>query len=183
MIDENPSNEFRDNSFQKYDAVVENAPLTSTTKQLAFLQKYHLWKDGLPIPPDQLLQDLTIQDKDKLIESIQSQQQAQQQQQEQMAQLQMQNQQIVNESLQSKAMSDRALAEERIQKGQLEQFQIMTAHNKSEHEKSAATLNTVKAAKELETMDVDNFEKIVRLIHDIQSASNEPADQKAVINK
>lgn len=181
MIEEEPTNEFRDKSFQKYDAVVTNAPLTATTKQLSFLQKYTLWKDGLPIPPDQLLSDLTIQDKDKLIESIQKQQQAQQQQQEQMAQLQMENQRIVNESLQSKAMSDRALAEERIQKGHLEQFQIMTAHNKSEHEKSSATLNTVKAAKELETMDVDNFEKIIRLVHDIQSGIEDP--EKQIMNK
>src|SRR6202453_502893 len=89
MIQEEPTNEFRDKSFQKYDAVVTDAPLTATTKQLAYLQKYTLWKDGLPIPPDQLLSDLTIQDKDKLIEAIQKTQQAQEQQQQQMAQLQM----------------------------------------------------------------------------------------------
>ena len=178
MVQEEPTNEFRDKSFQKYDAVVANAPLTNTTKQLAFIQKYTLWKDGLPIPVDQLLADVDMQDKDKFIQAIQQQQQAQQKQQEQMAQLQMQNQQIVNESLQSKAMSDRALADERIQKGHLEQFQIRTALNKSEHEKSAAALNTVKAAKELETMDVDNFEKIVRLIHDIQAAGEERAAEE-----
>ncbi len=42
-------------------------PLTATTKQLSYLQKYSLWKDGLPIPPAMLLEDLVIQDKDKLI--------------------------------------------------------------------------------------------------------------------
>ncbi len=173
MIQEEPTNEFRDKSFQKYDAVVTDAPLTSTTKQLAFLQKYTMWKDGLPIPMDALLADLTIQDKDKMVKKMEEQQQQQAKQQEQMTQLQMQNQQIVNESLQSKAMSDRALAEERIQKGHLEQFQIMTAHYKAEHEKAAATLDTVRAAKDLETVDVDNFEKIIRLIHDIQSSENQ----------
>jgi hypothetical protein len=173
MIQEQPTNEFRDKSFQKYDAVVTNAPLTATTKQLSFLQKYTLWKDGLPIPPEQLLEDLTIQDKDKLIEAIQKQQEAQQQQQEQMAQLQMQNQQIVNESLQSKAMSDRALAEERIQKGQLEQFQIMTAHNKSKHELASAELANVKAAAEVKSMGVDSFVKIIQLVHDITNNNEE----------
>ena len=173
MIEEDPTNEFRDKSFQKYDAVVTNAPLTATTKQLSFLQKYTLWKDGLPIPPDQLLDDLTIQDKDKLIESIQKQQQAQQQQQEQMAQLQMENQKIVNESLQSKAYSDRALADERLQKGQLEQVQIATAYNKSEHEKSAATLNMVKAVHEVESMKVNDFVQIFQLIENIQKRHDE----------
>lgn len=183
MIQEEPTNEFRDKSFQKYDAVVVNAPLTATTKQLAYLQKYSLWKDGLPIPPDQLLSDLTIQDKDKLIQAIQQQQQAQQQQQEQMAQLQMQNQQIVNESLQSKAESDRALAAERIQKGQLEQFQIATAHNKSQHEKASATLDMVKAAKEVESMHIEDIVKVFSLIENIQKRQDETSiKQREVAN-
>ena len=173
MIEEEPSNEFRDKSFQKYDAVVANAPLTDTTKQLAFRQKYFLWKDGFPIPPEELLKDLDIQDKDKLMESIQKQQQGQQQQQEQMAKLQMENQQIINESLQSKAMSDRALAEERTQKGHLEQFQIATAHNKSQHEKASATLDMVKAAKEVESMHVEDFVKVFNLIENIQKRQDD----------
>lgn len=173
MIEEDPTNEFRDKSFQKYDAVVTDAPLTATTKQLSYLQKYSLWKDGLPIPPAMLLQDLVIQDKDKLIEAIEQSQKQQEQQQQQMAQLQMENQKIVNESLQSKAMSDRALAGERMQKGQLEQYQIMTAHNKSEHEKAAATLDMVKAAKEVESMKVDDIVKIFSLIESIQKRQDE----------
>lgn len=173
MIQEDPTNEFRDKSFQKYDAVVTNAPLTSTTKQLAYLQKYSLWKDGLPIPVDMLLSDLTIQDKDKMIQAIQQQQEAQQKQQEQMNQLQMQNQQIVNESLQSKAQSDRALADERGRKGELEQFQIMTAFQKAEHEKQAATYNAVKAAAEVDAMGVDNFVKIFTLVQNLNSSKTE----------
>lgn len=182
MIEEEPTNEFRDKSFQKYDAVISNAPLTATTKQLSFLQKYTLWKDGLPIPPDQLLEDLTIQDKDKLIQAIQQQQQAQQQQQQQMAELQMQNQQIVNESLQSKSMSDKALAQERIQKGQLEQFQIKTAFEKAEHEKAAATYNAVKAAKEVESMGVDDFIKIFTLIQNLGNSEDKKAPTKGATN-
>ncbi len=173
MIQEDPTDEFRDKSFQKYDAVVGNAPLTETTKQLAYLQKYSLWKDGLPIPVDQLLADLTIQDKDKMIEAIQQQQQAQQQQQEQMAKLQMENQQIVNESLQSKAMSDRSLAQEREAKGRLEQVQIETAHSRTEHENAAAIYNAAKAAREIESMGVQDFVSIFSLIQNIQNKQEE----------
>lgn len=173
MIEEEPTDEFRDKSFQKYDAVIGNAPLTDTSRQLAFRQKYFLWKDGFPIPPDQVLADLDIQDKDKLMEAIMKQQQAQQQQQQQMSQLEMQNQQIVNESLQSKAQSDRALAKERTQKGQLEQVSLLTKFNESEHMKNLATLDKVKTAKEVESMGVDNFVKIFDLINNIQSREDE----------
>lgn len=173
MIEEEPTNEFRDKSFQKYDAVVANAQMTDVTKQLAFAQKYQLWKDGLPIPPDQLLADLSIQDKDKLIEAIQKQQQAQEQQQSQMAQLQMENQKIVNESLQSKAFSDRSLAEERQMRGRLEQIQIATKHAETEHQKSESVLATVKAAKEVESMGIDDFVKIINLIETIRKGQDE----------
>ena len=178
MIEEEPTNEFRDKSFQKYDAVVANAQLTNTTKQLAFAQRYQLWKDGLPIPVDQLLEGVDMQDKDKLIESIEKQQQAQQQQQDQMAKLQMENQQIVNESLQSKAMSDRALAAEREMRGRLEQYEIVTKHNESEHQKAGAILDKAKAAKEIESMGVDDFIKVFSLIQNIQSGQDKKEQQE-----
>ena len=77
MIEEEPTNEFRDKSFQKYDAVIANAPLTDTTRQLAFLQKYTMWKDGLPIPMSSLLADIDMQDKDKMLEIMEKEQQQQ----------------------------------------------------------------------------------------------------------
>lgn len=183
MIGEDPTNEFRDKSFQKYDAVVTDAQLTATTKQLSFMQKYTLWKDGLPIPVEMLLADLTIQDKDQLIEGIQKTQQAQEQQAQQMAQLQMENQRIVNESLQSKAQSDRALANEREARGRLEQVEIMTKFNESEHQKSLTVLDTVKAAKEVESMHVEDFVKVFSLIEEIKNNQDEKAIQyQGVVN-
>jgi len=170
MIEEQPTNEFRDKSFQQYDAVITNAPLTATTKQLSFLQKYTLWKDGLPVPPDQLLEDLVIQDKDKLIEAIQKQQQMQEEQQQQQFKLQMENQQVVNDSLRSKAESDRSLGHEREGKLRLEQVQIQEQYAKSQAELARASLDEIKAAHEVQTMGIDNFEKIVRLVHDIQDS-------------
>ncbi len=170
---EEPTNEFRDKSFQKYDSVVGRAPLTDTTRQMAFRERYFMWKDGFPIPPDQVLADLDIQDKDKLMESIQQQQQAQQQQEQQMQQLQMENQKIVNESLQSKAMSDRSLANEREMRGRLEQYEIVTKNNESEHMKSLAVLDKVKAAKEVQSMHIEDFVKVFSLIESIQKRQDD----------
>ncbi len=178
MIQEDPTNEFRDKSFQKYDAVVTNAPLTATTKQLAYLQKYSLWKDGLPIPPDLLLSDLTIQDKDKMVEAIQKKQEQESQQQQQMAQLQMENQKIVNESLQSKAMSDRSLAQERETKGRLEQVEILTKFNESEKMKATTILEEAKTAHEIQSMGVDNFVKIIELIQNIQNGKDKAVNKE-----
>lgn len=179
MIEEEPTNEFRDKSFQKYDAVVANAQLTNTTKQLAFAQKLALVREGMQIPPDILFADADMQDKDKLIEALQAQQQAQQKQQEQMSQLQMENQRIVNESLQSKALSDRSLAEERAMKGRLEQMSMMTKYNESEHLKSMTVLDKAKAAKEIESMGVKDFVEVFSLIENMTKREDEKTEQGA----
>jgi len=178
MIEEEPTNEFRDKSFQKYDSVVARAPLTDTSRQLAFRERYFLWKDGFPIPPDQVLVDLDIQDKDQLIEAIQKQQQQQQQTEQQMAQLQMQNQQVVNESLQSKAISDRSLAAEREMRGRLEQVSIHTKFNESEHQKALTALDTAKAAKEIESMGVKDFVDVFSLIQSMKEMENTKEQQE-----
>ncbi len=173
MIQEDPTNEFRDKSFQKYDAVVTNAPLTATTKQLAYLQKYTLWKDGLPIPVDQLLSDLTIQDKDKLVEAIQQTQQRQQQMEMEAHKLQMQNQQVVNNSLEAKAESDRSLGQERLAKIQLDKALNEERIARAHEERDQGTLAKIKAVKEFETMDTDNFVKVFELIHSISNSQYE----------
>lgn len=182
MIQEEPTNEFRDRSFQKYDAVVQNAPLTSTTKQLAYLQKYTLWKDGLPIPVDQLLADLTIQDKDKMVESIMKTQEQQNKMQQQQMELQLENQRIVNESLQSKAMSDRSLGAERMAKIQLDQALNEERLARAEEERDEGTLAKIKAAKELQTMDVDNVLKVFELIENLKRKDQEIAQNKEAKN-
>lgn len=167
MLEEDPTNEFRDKSFQKYDAVVANAQLTTTTKQLAFAQKYQLWKDGLPIPVDMLLQDVDLQDKDKLIQAIQQQQQQQAEQQQQMAQLQMENQRIVNDSLIAKQHADNSLGEERLAKIQLDRALNEERIARAHEERDQGTLAKIKAVKEFENMDIDNFVKIMSIINDI----------------
>lgn len=178
MIQEAPTNEFRDKSFQKYDAVVTNAPLTATTRQLNFAKKLALIEKGIQIPMESLFEDSDMLDKDKVVEAITKKQEAEQQQQQQMAQLQMENQRIVNESLQSKAMSDRALAKERIQKGHLEQVGLMTKYNESEHQKAMTTLDKARAAKEIESMGVEDFVKVFSLIENIQKRNDESIAQQ-----
>lgn len=182
MIEEEPTNEFRDKSFQKYDAVITQAPLTATTKQLGLSQLLGLQERGFQIPPSYLLENVVIQDKDKLIELMEKQAQQQAQQQQQMAELQMQNQQIINESLQSKAQSDRALAQERLQKGNLEQVEIMTKYNESEHQKAATILDQAKAAKEIDSMGVADFVSILTLIDNITNKQNEKVSKQGVSN-
>jgi hypothetical protein len=65
------------------------------------------------------------------------------------------------------------MAEERQHKGTLEAVQIETAYNKSKHELASATLDNVKAAKEVQSMHIEDFVKIYTLIENIQKRHDE----------
>lgn len=99
-----------------------------------------------------------------------------------MAQLQMENQRIVNESLQSKASSDRSLGNEREMRARLEQIEVLTKYNESEHQKASALLDSVKAAKEIESMNVEDFVKIYGLIEQIKANSSIKQEEIVVQN-
>jgi hypothetical protein len=79
-------------------------------------------------------------------------------------------------------MSDRALAEERLQKGQLDQMSIQTKFNESEHQKAGALLEKAKAAKEIESMGIDDFVKVFSLIQNIQNGQDKENQEKGKNN-
>ena len=179
MIGEDPSPEFRDRVFNKYDCAVENAPLTHTSKQMAFLQYYQLWKDGFPVPMEILIDLLQVQDKDKWMQSLQQQQQQQNQMQQQMAQAQLENQQIVNNSLMAKAKSDEAMAMERISKIQVDKAASYEKITQAQANLDKATLDNLKAAKELKSMDIDDAYKLVEMVMMITEDKNEDVEKKS----
>lgn len=155
ITEEEPSQEFYNRAFGKYDAIVEEVPLTSTQKQLALQQKLYLREVGIPIPIESIMEEANFQGKDKLIKQIQEQEQAQQKQQEMMANLQMQQMQVENETKISYAEGQKALAAERINKTRLDAALSAERIQRADEDRTGAILNLIKAAKELSNMDAD----------------------------
>jgi hypothetical protein len=77
ILNEDPSPQFYNKCFQKYDVIATNGFLTDTQRQMEFAQKIQLRELGVPISSRSLLESATIQNKDKLIEEIEAQEKAQ----------------------------------------------------------------------------------------------------------
>lgn len=161
ITNKEPSDQFYSRTFGKYDAIVEEAPLTSTQKQLALQQALYLREIGIPIPTEYLLKNMNIPEKDELIQQIMQQEQAQQQQQEQMAQLQMQQMQVETETKLSYAEGQKALATERLNKTKLDAALSAERIQQAQQDRSGAVLNLVKALKEIQGMDFDHLERAI----------------------
>jgi hypothetical protein len=171
VIGEEPTLEFYNRSFQKYDCVVEEGLNTSTQRQMNFAQMIQLREVlGDLISPKDLLEAATLQDKKKLVESVEKRDQAMQQQQQEVHQYQMALQQAQIESMKSKSMADQGLGMERASRVEENRALAVERIAESQNQRSLAVYHEIKAAQELELMDTDALQRMFTLIHSLQEA-------------
>lgn len=173
ILNEEPTEQFYNRAFGKYDCVVEEAPLTSTQKQLALQKALYLREIGIPITTEYLIEHSNLPDKDKLIESVVAQEQQQAQQQQKMAELQMQNMQVDNETKLSYAESQKALASERMNKVHLDAALSAERIQRADEDRTSSVLNLIKAVKELQGMDLDQLEKEISIVQQISGRTDD----------
>ena len=164
LEEEEPSDQFYNKAFGKYNAVVEEGLNTSTQKQMQFAQMLQLREVGVPITTSDLLDAATIQGKKKIIENAakQEQQQAQMQQAQMQSQMELQKAQMAD--MEGRRQANIGLAHERDSRVMENYSMAVEREHKANAEDSAATLDRVKALKELESMDLAHLEQLVSLL-------------------
>jgi len=182
VIGEEPTAEFDSKIFFKYGCKVVQAALTETQQQLELAQLLHfqsLYPDLTP--PDEILECLTIQNKDRIIEKVMAKQKAQQEQQQKMEELQMQQMQVDNMTKVAYAHSQEGLAQERVAKIQTDTAVAQDKLRRAHQEDTASLLNVVKALKELKGMDLDHLMQQVEILNALSPAAN--PEKEVVANK
>lgn len=181
---EEPTAEFDNKAFFKYGCKIVQGSLTETQKQLELAQLLHLREIiGEAMPIESIIEAMTIQNKEQLIEKIQKNQQAAQEQQEKAFQLQMQQLEIDNQAKISYAHSQEGLYQERIAKIQTDKAVAQEKLRRSEQEDTASMLNLVKTLKELQGMDLQGLMNKVEILHRINELEFEPKDLDKMKNQ
>ena len=160
---EEPSPQFYNKAFGRYDAVVEDGFNTSTQKQMEFAQLLQLKELGVPIPNESLIEAATLQNKKQLIETIQKEQQAAQQAQQAQMQSQLQVQQAQVELSQARSIADRGLGLERASRVQENQALAIERKAAAEKDHDQALLNLIKALKEIDGIDIAHVQQLLNL--------------------
>lgn len=170
-----PSPEFTDKLFGKYDVVLAEAPTTDTQKQLAFIQALHLREMGIPVPAAYLLKHSTLQDKEDLVKEIaqQEQQAAQQASQKMQAEIALLKAQI--QDMNARSVANQGLGMERASRIQENQQLAVERRAKAIKEVESASLDQVKAAKELQSIDLENLMNAIQILQALQAGSLEQA--------
>lgn len=168
ILGKEPSQEFMDVYNTKYHAVIEEAELTSTQRQLQFMQANYLKQLGVPISNAYIIKKSTLQGKKEIIEDIEQQQQQLSQMQQAQFQQEMQQSQIMSQSLAAKAESDLAGAHEKRTRAIADIGLAQERASQAIHDRATATLENTKAMKELQEVDENRLMKLSQFIHDIE---------------
>ncbi len=168
IIAEEPSQQFYNRAFGKYDAVIEEGLNTTTQKQLQLRQLLELREIGVEIPSKILVESSTIQNKKELTDALnqQEQQQAQAQQQQQAVQMEVLKAQI--EDLKAKAMANEGLGVERASRVDENRALAIERIAEAQKDRDLGTLDRIKAVKELTDIDLNQLGKALDIIRAIQ---------------
>jgi hypothetical protein len=176
---EQPSPQFYNKAFGKYDAAIEEGLNTTTQKQMQFAQLLQLREVGVPIPNETLLEAVTLQNKKKLVASVTQQEQQQQQMAQAQAQAQQEQMAAQIRMADAKATADQGLGMERASRVQENQALAEERRADAVKERDEGVLALVKAIKELEGIDLANVEKALTLVNMIKQ---QQVQQQTLVN-
>jgi hypothetical protein len=163
IIEEEPTDQFYNKNFGKYDAVVASGLNTDSQRQIAVAQALHLREAGIPIPDKFFIDNMILQNKDELIQEMEEEKKAQQQAEQQAQQVQQQELMSRAQLSEARVQEQLAMAEERktrsISNIGLYQERIHESHK----DDTQAKLNYIKALSELEDMDLAKIEKLINM--------------------
>lgn len=158
-----PTGQFYNKAFGRYNAVVEEGLNTSTQKQMQMAQMLYLREAGVPISNEDILEASTIQNKKKIIENAVKNVQVQQQMQQMQVQSALQEQQARTNLAYARAQADQGLGLERASRIQENQALAIERRAAADKDNQTALLDKVKALKEIESLDLAHIEKLVTL--------------------
>jgi hypothetical protein len=149
--------------------VVEEGELTSTQRQLKFLQAVQL-KQIIPesIDDSYLLEMSSLQDKKRLLDNAAKKAQSMQEIQQQQTMQQLEHERILTRSLEAKSQSDFAAAEERKARAVSDIALAKERTSQAVHDRAASALDNAKALKEINELDENRMMKLADFILKMQ---------------
>jgi hypothetical protein len=170
---EEPTEEFDDKAFFKYGAKVIQGVLTETQQQLELAQLLAIQERvGEIFPMEEIIEVMTIQNKDRIIEKMTKSNEQKNKQQQELHKLQLEQMQIDNEAKLSYARGQDGLSKERVAKivtdRAVAEDKLARAHQEDTH----SLLNMIKTLKELQGMDLNNLMTQVNVLNAIKEGTN-----------
>jgi len=177
IINEEPTQQFYDPEFTKYDVAVQEGILTDTQRQMYFRQLVDLKQLGAPVTGEMLGKAAPIQGKSEYNEEIAAMEKAQAEQAQKAEALQQQILQTQSEASQAKAISDIALSKERFTRSVANMGLEDERASAAVENRADAALQRARAMKELESMGDDRLIKYINIVRMMEEMNRGKEEQ------
>lgn len=164
LIKEPPTNEFQNSTFLEYDVDFAEMPMTDYQKQAAFMQAWQMKLGGVDVPDEMLWEMSPYPVSKKGMELIQNRAKAAEAQQQQ----EQEDKKQVNELLQAKAFGDVSLGKERLSRIKYDAALSEERLAAAQEERSRSVVNEIRAAKELQEIDIKNAGALLEIIRGVE---------------
>jgi hypothetical protein len=146
-----------------YDVVVQEGMLTPTQRQMFFRQLIDLKQLGEPIPPMLLAKAAPIQGKSEYFQEMEAFQKSQAEAAQKQQMLEQETQKAQMDLLKSKSIEQMAGAKERFTRATSNLGLMEERESKALENRNTATLNQIKAAKEIDAMNLQAIREGIAL--------------------
>lgn len=163
ITEQEPTEQFYNKAFGKYDAAIEDGVNTTTQKQMQFAQLIQLKELGVTIPDEVLLEATTLQNKKDLISAVTQANEQEQQAQQMQVEAQLAEAEARIKLTEARATADTGLGIERISRVQENEAFAIERRAEARKDSAQGILNIVKAVKELDDIDLAQLEKMISI--------------------
>jgi hypothetical protein len=177
ILGREPSDQFYNRAFQKYDCVVAEGADTDTQKQLEFAQLLHLREAGLPITAEDLAEASTLHNKAKMSEKWKAREEKAQEMKEFMDKSQMDLLQAQVEDLEARATANKGLGIERVSRVQENEAFAVERMAEAKKDRTAGLLNIVKVIQELQSVDLSQIQSMLAIADQIGASESVEAEK------
>jgi len=177
ILNEEPTQQFYDPEFTKYDVTVQEGILTDTQRQMYFRQLVDLKQLGAPVTGEMLAKAAPIQGKSEYVEELAQLEQQQAQQAQEQQQIQAQVLHTQSQASQAKAISDIALSKERFTRAVANMGLEDERASAAVENRADAALQRARAMKELDSMSDDRLIKYINIVRMMEEMNRGKEEQ------
>lgn len=171
IIEDEPTQQFYNKAFGKYDAAVEEGLNTTTQRQMQFAQLLQLREMEIPIPDDFLVKAATVQDKKEITDAINKSNEEKSKQEQMQLETAMREAEARIKLAEARATADTSLGIERVSRVEENEAFAVERMAEAEKDRSQAVLNMAKTAQEIDDIDIGQVQKILTLLAMLKEGS------------
>jgi hypothetical protein len=167
ILNEEPTEQFYNSFFEKYDANITQSVKTQNQRQQYYMDLIQAVQLGIDIPSDIIIENIPLHNKSEFIERMKQKDQEKAAQQQKMEEAEA----FLKKTQSARSIADIALAVERISRAEADSGLAKERISEMQQNAAQANLDQIRAAKELQDMDIEQAIKALQFVQQLNMHS------------